>query len=299
MRVNIKRAFGKLDSRLLKLAIVGAFSLNCSSVFAGPLDQIAEPVSNPVNFEDPRIVSNLKPIFAYHKIDDKFVTGGGDVRIYALQARFALSDDLAIIATKDGIVDLNPNSVLDDESGLANVAGGVKYSFYKDSAQSSIATAGLRYEAPLGAERVLQGQGKGILNPFVSAATVLGCEEQPLNLVGSTGLRIPFSTDDSMFYDASLHADTRFDWFSPLVEVNLFHVLDAGTRLPVVDEGQDFFNLGSSKSNGETMVTAAAGFRADLMKDLSWGTAYEFPLAKGPGTRITEWRLTTDLTYKF
>jgi len=287
--------------RRLKLALLvplAVFSIGLTAK-AGPLDQIASPVSNPVNFEDPRIDSSLKPIFAYHKIDNDFITQGGDVRIYALQARFAVNDKLAIIATKDGIVDLNPNSVLNDESGLANVAGGLKYAFYENSDKSSLATAGIRYEAPLGADRVLQGDGKGILNPFISAATVLGCDEQPINLVAYTGLRVPFSSEDSFFYDASLHADTNFAWFSPLVELNLFQVLDAGNRLPISDEGQDFFNLGSSDSEGETMLTAAVGYRASLATDLSWGTAYEFPLAHGDGTRITEWRITTDLIYKF
>ena len=55
----------------------------CTSANATPLDQIASPVSNPVNFEDPRIESNVKPLFAYHKIDRDFITDGGDVRIYA------------------------------------------------------------------------------------------------------------------------------------------------------------------------------------------------------------------------
>ncbi|MEX0596380.1 MAG: hypothetical protein WD512_07750, partial [Candidatus Paceibacterota bacterium] len=59
--------------------------------FAGSLEEIASPVSNPVNFEDPRIQSNIKPLYVHHKIDNNFVTGGGDVDIYALQIRYALT----------------------------------------------------------------------------------------------------------------------------------------------------------------------------------------------------------------
>ena len=278
-------------------SVVALFSFGVGSVNADPLSRIASPVSNPVNFEDPRIESNIRPIFAYHSINDNFVTGGGDVQIYALQLRYAINDRLAVIATKDGLVDLNPSAVLPHHTGFANIAGGLKYAFYKDS--NSIGSAGLRYEAPTGNKRVLEGEGKGMINPFLSAATSIGSGEYPLNVVGYTGLRIPTASSDSGFYDASLHFDTEIGAISPLVEVNLFHVTSAGDRLPIPDEGQDFFNLGASQSNGETMVTGAAGARVKFCDNISWGAAYEFPIARGPGTRITEWRITTDLIYSF
>ncbi len=266
---------------------------------ATPLDNMASPVSNPVNFEDPRIESNIKPFFAYHKIDKAFVTGGGDVRIYALQARIALSEKLAIIATKDGIANLHPDAALKDETGFLNLAAGVKYNFYKNEENTAMMTAGLRYEAPTGEREVLQGNGDGIINPFLSGAAVFGCDDQPINLIYGTGLRIPVNSNDSFFYDADLHVDTKYGWFSPLLEVNLVQVLNAGERLPIYDEGQDVFNIGSSNSKGETMLTGAAGFRIALADNVSWGTAYQFPLVHGRGTRITDWRLTTDLTVTF
>lgn len=79
----------------------------------------------------------------------------------------------------------------------------------------------------------------------------------------------------------------------------MVHVIDAGDRLPIADEGQDFFNLGSSLSKGETMLTGAAGARTTLADNVSWGVVYQFPIARGPGTRITDWRLTTDVTVSF
>lgn len=270
-------------------------SARADSIF----DQIASPVSNPVNFEDPRIQSNIKPIFVYHKLDDKFVTSGGDVRIYALQLRYAVNERLAIIATKDGIVDFRPDGVLDDHVGMANLAGGFKYAFYKDTASRVLGTAGLRIEVPTGAEKVQQGFGGGVLNPFVSGAAVLGSDSQPINVVAATGLRVAFDSEDSSFWDLDLHVDTKVGPVSPLLELNMVHVTDAGNRLPIPDEGQDFFNFGASDSNGKTMLTGAAGLRANLTKDVSWGIAYQIPLAHGAGTRVTDWRLTTDLTLAF
>jgi len=283
-----------LAAALLGVALLGG--LNAS---ADKLDQIASPVSNPVNFEDPRIESNIKPLFVYHKIDDGFVTQGGDVRIYALQLRYAVDDRLAIIATKDGIVDMKPDAVLDDESGLANLAGGAKYAFYKDADEGLIGTAGLRMEVPTGAKRVLQGKGAGILNPFVTGAWALGCDDLPINLVGATGMRLAFSSHDSSFWDLDLHLDTKVGPVSPLIEMNLVQVMDAGNRLPIPDEGQDFFDIGSSQANGKTMLTGDVGARTDLFDKTTWGIVYQFPLVHGAGTRITEWRITTDLTYSF
>lgn len=121
--------------------------------------------------------------------------------IYALQLRYAVDERLAIIATKDGIVDMKPDAVLNDESGLANLAGGVKYAFYKDGEAGSIGTVGLRYEAPTGAKRVLMGRGDGSINPFVTGAWALGCDDTPLNVVGATGLRLAFDDKDSSFWD--------------------------------------------------------------------------------------------------
>lgn len=302
---NVRRLndVGIWRKNMIKMFKYSLLALGLSAVIApvasraDQLDQIASPVSNPVNFEDPRIQSNLKPIFVYHKLDKKFVTGGGSVNVYALQARYAVNDRLAIIATKDGIVHLQPDGVLDDETGLANVGGGVKYAFFKDA--SSILTGAVRYEAPLGAERVLQAQGGGMFQPSISGAMALGCDTLPINLIGSTGFRFAFDNDYSSFYDASVHVDTKFGPVSPLFEVNLINVIDAGDRLPIADEGHDFFNFGSSLAKHKSMVTGAAGARVDLMKHLTWGAAYEFPLAGGQGTHTTDWRLTTDLTYTF
>lgn len=283
----------RLVGKFVVQSVAAALLASPLSALADNLSDMAAPVSNPVNFEDPRITSEIRPIYVHHNIDEKFATTGGTVDIAAMQIRYAVNDRLSIIATKDGYVWLRPKAVLNDGHGFANLAAGVKYAFYKDSC--NIATAGFRYEAPTGETEVLQGKGDGVFNPFVSAATEAG----PINLMAYTALRAPANGNDSTFYDASLHADTQFGWFSPLFEVNLFNVLDAGKRLPIPDEGQDFFNIGSSASENTTVVTGAAGARVALSENVSWGAAYEFPMATGLGTHLTDWRLTTDLIVKF
>lgn len=264
-----------------------------SSVSAAPLDEMISPVSHPVTFEDPRHSTELRPIFAYHKIDDAFVTGGGNAQVYALQARFKLTDDLSLIATKDGLVVLNPESVVPDDEGFADVSAGLKYSVYRT--ESEIVTLGLRYEIPLGKEEIFQGQGDGAINPFVSAGAVFG----DLNLMAGSGLRIAVDDTDSSLWDLDVHADYKLGSFYPLVEVNLVHSYSGGDRLPIADEGEDFFNFGASDSAGENLVSMGVGSRYRISDNIDVGAVYQFPLDRGEGSRILDWRITTDLIIRF
>ncbi len=275
---------------------LATLSIAGGSVRADSFDEMISPVTNPYNFEDPRSMTELRPVYIFHKLDNEFITQGGDVRIWALQARFALDDRFSIIATKDGFIDFNPDAVLSDDEGAADIAAGLKYAFYKDDAAKQIGTFGFRYEIPIGNEDVLQGQGDGMFNPFVSGAMKLG----PVNVMAATGFRFRVDDSDSSFYDFDLHVDTPVtEWFYPLLELNVVNVIQAGDRLPIADEGQDAFNFGASESDGKTMVTGGVGARVRLCNKVDWGVAYQFPLATGEGTHVTDWRITTDMIFHF
>ena len=128
------------------------------------------PVTNPLFFEDPQIHSEVRPMFLWHNIDKGFITGGGDVQVYAEQLRWAVTERLAIIATKDGYIDFNPTAALTHESGWADLAAGVKYALIDDEKASFILTLGLKFELPTGNKRVFQGKGDGAWDMFLSGA---------------------------------------------------------------------------------------------------------------------------------
>lgn len=281
---QIKPSVGILFSCLLSLG---------TSVSADSLDSLVSPVGHPTVFEDPRNTTELRPIYLHHTIDEKFVTGGGDVNIYALQARFALSDDFSIIATKDGYVDLNPKDVVPNDEGFANIGAGVKYSVARND--TSITSLGLRYETTSGDKEVLQGLGDGAFNPFVSTAYVV----DNLNLMASSGFRLRVDSSDSSFFDLNTHASYRIGNFFPLVEVGMVTVISDGDRLPIPDEGEDFFNLGASASEGKTLVTAGIGARYRICDNIDVGAIYQIPVDPRDGTRINENRVTADLIYRF
>ena len=264
-----------------------------NAVKADHLDQMISPVTHPVIFEDPRHSTELRPIYAYHKIDDKFITEGGDVSLYALQARFQVSDNLSIIAVKDGYIDFNPDKVVAKDTGFANIAAGAKYSFYCD--EDSIATAGLTYEIPMGDEEVLQGKGDGMFNPFIAVGHVI----DNWNFMMTTGFRLRVDAEDSSFYDLNAHVSYKMENFYPLLEFGLITVMDGGQRLPIPDEGEDLFNFGSTQASGKTIPTLAIGGRYRLADNMDLGAAWQFPLDDGPGTRIIDSRVTADLIYRF
>jgi hypothetical protein len=267
--------------------------LTSASAFAqSKLDNMISPISNPVQFEDPRMSTELRPIYMYHKMPSDFVTGSGNVQVVAAQIRYAINDRFAIIATKDGYIDLNPDENLTDEEGSANLGGGFKYAFYKDDQLGRIATAGLRYEAATGDPDVFQGQGDGIINPLLTGAMALG----PVNLMSMTQLRVAVDDEDSSFFDYSLHADYPINDFYPSLELNVVDVIDEGERIGLTGEGFDLVNFGSSASEGKTTVTMAVGARYRLTKDVDLGAAYEFALTNHDD--IFDWRITTDMIFK-
>lgn len=291
MRLNLLRAFG---------ICVSAVLLSSQLSFADRLGNMASPVTNPVNFEDPRINTEARLIYMNHELDSDFITGGGDIQVYALQLRAALTDSLAFIATKDGYIDFNPDGVLEDENGFANVTPGFKYAFLQDGDAGQIGTVGLRYEIPLGSDEVFQGEGDGFVNPFVSGAVAL-CETT--SLIAASGLRIPVDGKDSTFWDLDVHVDKAFETqlgtLYPSLSVNMVHVLDAGRRLDMADEGLDLISFGSTQSEGKTMVVGGVGTRLRMSEKADWGIAYQFPLTTGRGSNVTDWRVTSDLIFSF
>lgn len=258
------------------------------------LDETISPVTNPIWFEDPAIRSEVRPVFMHHRIDDGFITQGGDVNLYALQLRYAVTDRLAIIATKDGYVDFNPDAGSDEE-GWADVGLGFKYAVIKDDANQFILTPGLTFEIPLGDDEVFQGNGDGEFNFFVSGAK--GFDK--FHLTANTGLRVPIDGDaESMILHYSLMLDHRTcRWFQPFIAASGITVLDEGAGPGLSTEGYDLINFGSSGADGETQIVVGAGFRSQLADSISLGIAYEKAVTSPED--LFDDRLTADLIFRF
>jgi len=234
------------------------------------------PISNPFFFEDPRALTEARGHFVNQVIPSSSGLGKGDMQLYAVQLRAAVTDRLSIIATKDGYITQQFDNLPNDE-GVADVAAGFKYAFLRDSRNQRIATAGMTFEADLGDKRVFQGTGDGEFHFFLSG----GFEFlERGHWLSGTGFRIPTDhTQRSQMWWWSNHWDYEFiDNLYGLIELNWFHWMRSGERLAVNFEGGDLLNLGSTNVAGNDIVTMAVGGRARLTEGVTVGAGWEYPL---------------------
>jgi hypothetical protein len=269
------------------------------------LDTIS-PVANPIYFEDPQIDSEVRPIFLEHRLPSTFHFAGGtaplggEIQIFALQLRYALTDRLALIATKDGYIASRPDHTLPHTYGWGNISAGLKYALIDDKDKQFILTPGFTLEVPIGNENVFQGRGSGLWNVFLSSEK--GWDK--FHFTGNLGFLIP---DDFSAQTAQAHYSLQADYkvcqyFIPLVFANGYTILSDGNNklLGAVNlntELDDLADFGSTRGSGRTDMTAGAGFRCRLLKNLDLGFACEYGVTSPQG--VFKDRFTTDLIFRF
>lgn len=257
-------------------------------------DRAIAPVANPIFFESPLIQSEVRPLFAWHRLDQGLLGADVDVRVYAAQIRWAVTERLAIIATKDGYIEVDPE-VGPGSDGWADLAAGVKYAIYKDDEQQCYITPGVTFEFPTGNSDVFQGNGDGEVNVFVSAVKGWGDFHATVNL----GARVPLDSDEetsNVRYCAMLDYYVC-RWFIPFVSFNAFTTVSDGNGLGITSEGFDLINFGSANASGETQGAVGVGFRSRLRENLDLGLAFEWGVIKSDD--IFKDRLTVDLIWRF
>ncbi len=235
-------------------------------------DRAIAPVANPVFFETPMIQSEVRPVFMFHRLDQGLLGQEVDVRLYAVQLRYALTERLAVIATKDGYIEVDPAGG-GGTDGWADISAGLKYALIDNQDQQFVLTPGFTFEVPTGNREVFQGNGSGELNLFISA--MKGWDN--LHATVSIGGRIPMDLDKET---ANVRYSGMLDywlcnWFIPFVTVNAFTTVSEADVLPLQSEGFDLINFGSTGAEGHTQASFGAGFRSRLLDNLDLGFAYE------------------------
>ncbi len=259
-------------------------------------NDFVSPVSNPVYFEDPRTLSEVRLLFINHELPTAL--GGNSVQSYMAQARVALSRRLSLIVTKNGFVYSQAPFL---EPGFANVNAGLKYNLLRDPRAGYIVSSGLTYEIPLGSQRSLQGLGDGEFNFFLTGGTRLFASPNA-HFISTGGMRQPLDqSSSSRIAYWSNHIDFRLPTRLPiyvLTEVNWWHYVNegAGGGLLSLPEGGDLYNLGTV-TPGSDLVTQAVGTRTKLRRNIEAGSAFEFPL--GPNEAAFKERVTMDLIIRY
>lgn len=296
MRILLYRRSTVATIVAVSLGLVAALGSRQAALAGGP-EHYVPPITNPVLNESPYITTEVRAFYMHNWIPGDFALGQGYLNLYAVQLRAALTDRLALIATKDGYADIHFKNVTDD-SGFANLAGGLKYAVIADADTQTYLTVGGRYEAPSGSLEVvgidLQGTGDGLIDLFVTGATLL---TTGTGVQASMGFDIALDGDnDSSLFHSSLHADQELlDGLFGVLELNLISTIEDGSRTTGAGsfEGVDLANFGNSDSG--TIVTLGIGSRFQLNGHLQCGLAYEFPLTDRED--IMSQRITFDLIY--
>jgi hypothetical protein len=259
----------------------------------GCYDDFISPMTNPVYFEDPRQLTELRAIFINHKLPLLLGNPAGEIRLYALQARVRLTENLSLIAVKDGYIDSSSPLIA---SGWADIGAGLKYSLYRDPTLGRLLSVGARFETTAGRSESLQGNGDGVFDIFMSGGTRLGSQAHYLT---SSGFILPVDSqaENQMFY-WSHHVDRRLgDKLYAFGELNWYNYMKNGSAFPAAVEGGDLFNLGSQGVQGNNLVTNAWGVKLKPNRNIESGVAFEFPLTERRG--VLDNRLTADLILRF
>lgn len=248
----------------------------------GCFSEFVSPITNPLFFEDPRTLTEVRTIFAQHWIPESNpVFQGGQVQYVAVQARVALTERLSIIANKDGYIWLESgnDAAIPDADGWADVAAGLKYNVIRDPENQFLVSLGTTYELDVGTHRVFQGRGDGEFHVFASAGALLAPD---IHWLTASGFRLPTDTSArSQMWYWSNHWDYHVGkgWYG-LFECNWFHWMQSADALPVNFEGLDLFNLGAADVAGNDLVTVGFGAKKRFGRMNEFGVAWEVPVTE-------------------
>jgi hypothetical protein len=290
---------GSLKLPLVGLACAGlvgwAPAQHANTVFFGEASEqglnlpserrAVHPITAPYYNEDSFVTTDVRAWFVHHNFPSDVALAGGDARVYAVQLRAALTDKWQFVAYKDGWVELDTGLI--DDSGLNDLAAGFKYNFLQDWETDTHAAAGLGYELGIGDEDVLQDDDEVRLWGSYNKGF------DRLHLGATLNYLTPVGSEDALG-DASrvfwhLHADYWVNQnFSPVFELNGYHVVSEGDNTPLPFSGVDVANLGGG--DGEDVITNGLGFEWRFNSSLSARAAYEYPWTDNVdlfGSRIT------------
>lgn len=236
------------------------------------------PISSPVMSKDPRSLTEARGLFIQNWLPASHALGGGEFQAYALQARVALTERLTFIADKDGIVHLKTGGS-PSQTGLLNLAAGLKYTLLRDVENQRLGAVGFMYEMPTGDADVYQNHGSGVWTVFGVYGQEFGCWHLLLNQAFQFGQN---ARDNVSFFFTQVHIDRQlFGWLYPVAELNWFQYVSSGNRgIPAaVGEGGSLINLGTSGMSGKDVCTGALGLKARINRHIEAGAVWETPLS--------------------
>jgi hypothetical protein len=270
-------------------------------------DGFISPVSNPFLFEDPRSLTELRPIFIYQTIPSKNPGfHGGDMEFFGVQARVALTERLSIVMDKLGGIWVNPGGgalppYQGDRSGFAEINVGPKYTFLRNERSGTLGAFGVIFEIPAGSHSAFQDTGDLSLVPYLTMAQNFGRSSYgSFNAMGEVGYSLGVDNKRSDSFFTSVHVDYdigNLHKIYPLLELNWRYYTSNGKERVQGFEGGDLINFGATNISGRNNLTLAPGLRYKFNENVQFGTALEFPLV---GTKdMLNFRWGLDVIFRY
>lgn len=267
-------------------------------------DGFISPLTNPFYFEDPRSLTELRPIFMYQGFPGKnWAVQGGNGYFFGTQARLAFCDKFSIVLNKLGGIWDQPSvtSVIGDSSGLAEIWIGPKWTFLRNENSGTLGALGLTFEIPVGSSSVFQNIGDLSLTPYLTMGqNFWRTSYGSVNVLGTLGYSFSVNSTRSQHFFTSLHFDydiANAHKFYPLFELHWFQYTKDGTANAFGFEGRDLYNFGAFPVSGQTEMDAAFGMRYKFSECAQLGVGAEFPITGRHN--MLDWRLTIDFILRY
>jgi hypothetical protein len=258
---------------------------NCSC--AGDL---ISPVSSPFLFEDPRALTEVRPLFFYQTAPNRNPAfSGGSSEFFGIQARVAFCERWSLVISELGLVSIQPHNSdvgLGDQTGFAEIRIGPKWTFYRDEQAGRVAAAGVTFDIPAGGNNVFQNTGSLSLDPYLTFGQTFGRSSYgTFNFLAAAGYW--FSVDDKRTDYTHVHLHLDYDVGNlhriyPLLELTWLHTTSFGKANEFVGtEGGDLINFGSQSYNGKrdlVFFDVGARYKFGGSDHYQLGTVFEFPL---------------------
>lgn len=264
------------------------------------------PLTNPFYFEDPRALTEARPIVIWQ--DSPRATpffAGGDIFFFGAQFRLALTERLSIVVHKVGGIHQDPNAplagVFEEGTGFTELHLGPKYTFIRNDTTRTLLAGGLIFELPIGSRHQLQNTGDLSLTPYVSFAQNFGRTSiGSFNFMTTAGysLRVDNARTDFLFTSFHLDYDIlELHTFYPLVELHWFSYTRSGKAQPINFEGADLYNFGARNVAGNNFLSLAVGGRYRMSDHFQMGLGVEFPISGRHD--LMEVRITADMIFRY
>jgi hypothetical protein len=267
-------------------------------------DCMTSPISNPFLAEDPRALTEIRPIFLYQKVPGEQPNfRGGDVWFLGARGSIALSERFSVTLNKLGGIGVSPGggSPYGKDFGFAELWLGPKYTFWRDPQGGTVAAGGVIFQIPTGGQSsTFQNTGSLGITPYATVGKTLGeLKFGSFNGISTAGYNFASNSERNEFFYWSNHLD--FDVgnhhrFYTVAELNYFQY-GKGGKTNFSGVGHDLINFGTRTPANASLVTGALGGRFKITEAAQIGGAFELPLL---GNRdIFQYRFTMDLIIRY